>query len=122
MYSKLFNTLCKINEPMNKETFFKISITLLIIQIAFVFLYTFVHFSLKNPYHIVILFFVFLVLIAIPILYMYFILSTKRIWDITGSKLKSLAINIPLFVASIIVFPLLIVVYVCLLLIEGKAQ
>ncbi len=114
-------SLIKIDKPMDRFTFFKQSVILLVVQILSVGMYAFLHFKIITPILFLLLFILFLFLIEIPILYVYYVMSSKRLWSIFGSKV-SFIIYLPIFIISIPLIFLLIIEYFLLLILPEKSE
>lgn len=118
--SDLFS-LFKIDKPMDRFTFFKQSVILLVFQIFSVGMYAFLHFKIITPILFLLLFILFLLLVEFPVLYIYYVMSSKRLWSIFGSKV-SLIIYLPVFIISIPLIFLLIIEYFLLLILPEKSE
>lgn len=108
----------KLKMPLTREVFFKQSIVLLIIQTLLALFMTYAMFVFKKPWQFILML-IGIIAFEIPILSSYFILSTRRIWNLTGELQKSLFINIVLFALSFMP-PVLIGVYLFLILKSGE--
>ena len=120
MVKHWFEVLFLPKEPLTKEQFFKYSFVLILLQAFMVWLYYVNNFSLTRPFDFIFVFLLLLIFVEIPFLCAYYMLSSKRIWDITGEKLLSFFLNIILMFVSILLLPLFVVVYVLLLLLPSK--
>lgn len=122
MLKTLFNVLFSVDEPIKKEEFFKYSFVLILFQVLLVWFYYMKHFSVTRPSMFLLLFILLLIFVEVPFLYIYYMLSSKRVWDISGEKLFSFLINILLMILSIGFLPLFPVIYVFLLLLPSKSE
>lgn len=126
----LYNTgmkiesLLKINSPSGKLEFFKYSIVIGLIQTVCALMFVFLTSDVLGLKSIFWMLFIFVIVIELPLLYLYFIQCARRLWDITGSKNTGLIINTALFVISVIgmiSFPLVtIIIFLVLILCQGK--
>lgn len=108
----------KFKMPLTREVFFKQSIVLLIIQTLLALFMTYAMFVFRKPWQFILIL-VLVIGFEIPVLSSYFVLSTRRIWNLTGELQKSLLINIVLFGLSFMP-PILIGVYLFLILKSGE--
>lgn len=108
----------KLKMPLTREVFFKQSIVLLIIQTLLALFMTYAMFVFRKPWQFILIL-VLVIGFEIPVLSSYFVLSTRRIWNLTGELQKSLLINIVLFGLSFMP-PILIGVYLFLILKSGE--
>lgn len=108
----------KFKMPLTREVFFKQSIVLLIIQTLLALFMTYAMFVFRKPWQFILIL-VLVIGFEIPVLSSYFVLSTRRIWNLTGELQKSLLINIVLFALSFMP-PILIGVYLFLILKSGE--
>lgn len=108
----------KLKMPLTREVFFKQSIVLLIIQTLLALFMTYAMFVFRKPWQFILIL-VLVIGFEIPVLSSYFVLSTRRIWNLTGELQKSLLINIVLFALSFMP-PILIGVYLFLILKSGE--
>lgn len=116
-----FKSLYKINEPICRFDFFKIVTALIIFQLAGAGLSILVYkLWCDTPIQFLVLFFMYVILIQIPVLYVYFITSTQRIWDIIRKYPLCIWINIPLVILSVFFAPLFIVSIIILILAGGR--
>ncbi len=122
MFKNLPKDLFVINEPMKRETYFKFSICLIALQVLLVLLFTGINFVIKVPAQFVLLFLALMAFVLIPFLYMYFIICTKRIWDITDDKFNAIWISAIAFIFCIIKFPLFILMFIILVLIPSRGK
>lgn len=118
------DNILKINSPSGRFDFFKYSIAIVVLQTLFSVVFLFLTgdiFGLKSIFWLP---FVFVIFIELPLLYLYFIQCSKRLWDITGSKKAGILANVVLFVISfigMISFPLItVIIYLVLILCQGK--
>lgn len=121
---KIIDNLLKINNPSGRLEFFKYTMGIVVLQTICAFVFVFLTSDIFGLKSLLWLPFVFVFFIELPLLYMYFIQCTKRLWDITGSSKTGILVNIFLFIISfigMISFPLLIVIiYLILILFQGK--
>ena len=115
-------TLLTINLPMNKEKFFKFSFVLILIQVFLVLTYWHNFFTETKPSEIILSYITLIAFVEIPFLYIYYILSTKRLWDILGDKYTSIFANIIILILSIAILPLFPLIYILLLLMPSKSD
>jgi hypothetical protein len=108
----------KLKMPLTREVFFKQSIVLLIIQTLLALFMTYAMFVFRKPWQFILIL-VLVIGFEIPVLSSYFVLSTRRIWNLTGELQKSLLINVVLFALSFMP-PVLIGVYLFLILKSGE--
>lgn len=108
----------KFKMPLTREVFFRQSIVLLIIQTILALFMTYAMFVFRKPWQFILIL-AFVIGFEIPVLSSYFVLSTRRIWNLTGELQKSLWINIVLFGLSFMP-PVLIGVYLFLILKSGE--
>ena len=108
----------KFKMPLTREVFFKQSIVLLIIQTLLALFMTYAMFVFRKPWQFILIL-ALVIGFEIPVLSSYFVLSTRRIWNLTGELQKSLLINIVLFALSFMP-PILIGVYLFLILKSGE--
>ena len=120
MIKTIFENIFTINKPLKKEDFFKYSFVLILFQMIMVWFFYIKYFSFTKPSEFVLTFILSIALVEIPFLYIYYVLSTKRIWDILGEKNLSLLLNIILMAAAIIILPLFPIIYIMLLLLPSK--
>lgn len=117
-------SLLKINSPSGKLEFFKYSIVIGLIQTICAFMFVFLTSDVLGLESIFWLPFLFVIVIELPLLYLYFIQCARRLWDITGNKNAGLIISTVLFVISVIgmiSFPLVtIIIFLVLILCQGK--
>ena len=117
-------SLLKINSPSGKLEFFKYSIVIGLIQTICAFMFVFLTSDVLGLKSIFWLSFLFVIVIELPLLYLYFIQCARRLWDITGNKNAGLIISTVLFVISVIgmiSFPLVtIIIFLVLILGQGK--
>jgi len=120
----IVDNLLKINNPTGKLEFFKYSISIALLQLLFALLFVFLTGDVIGLKSIIWLPLLFVIFIELPLLYLYFIQYSKRLWDITGSKSTAIIINIILFVISVIGMisfpPVTIIIYLVLILCQGK--
>jgi len=116
--------LLKINSPSGKLEFFKYTLIIGLIQTVCAFMFVFLTSDVLGLKSIFWMPFIFVIVIELPLLYLYFIQCARRLWDITGSKNTGLIINTALFVISVIgmiSFPLVtIIIFLVLILCQGK--
>lgn len=98
MKNKILNGYLKIDEPINRETYFKYSICLILLQVILVLIFAGINFLIKVPAQFILLFIVFMVFVEIPILYMFFSLCSKRLWDIIQDKFISILVCAIIFI------------------------
>lgn len=110
-----------IDKPMDRLTFFRQSVILLLVQIICVLIYAFIHFQIVTPILFLALFVFFLIFVEFPILYLYFIMSSKRIWSAFGIRISTL-LYCPIFIISIPLIFLLIIEYFLLLILPEKSE
>lgn len=113
-YSDSKTNLLKIDMPIGKLRFFVNSIILFIIQMIVIALYYLCYFITKSPESFLILFGIFLLVFGIPLLYLNFVNTVKRMWDIAGTFHRGLWLSVGLFVISFIcvfLFPLAILFF-----------
>lgn len=113
-YNDSKTNLLKFDMPIGKLRFFVNSIILFIIQMIVVALYYLCYFITKSPESFIILFGIFSLIFGIPLLYLNFVNTTKRMWDITGTFHKGLWFSVGLFVTSFIcvfLFPIAILFF-----------
>ena len=115
-------TLLTINLPMNREKFFKFSFVLILIQVCLVLTYWHNFFMETKPSEIVLSYITLIAFVEIPFLYIYYIISTKRLWDILGDKYRSIFANIIILIFSIAILPLFPLIYILLLLLPSKSD
>lgn len=115
-------TLLTINLPMNREKFFKFSFVLILIQVCLVLTYWHNFFMETKPSEIVLSYITLIAFVEIPFLYIYYIISTKRLWDILGDKYRSIFANIIFLIFSIAILPLFPLIYILLLLLPSKSD
>lgn len=108
----------KFRTPLTREVFFRQSMVLLIIQTLLALFMTYAMFVFKKPWQFVLML-AFLIGFEIPVMCSYFVLSTRRIWNLIGELQKSLLINVVLFALSFMP-PVLIGVYIFLILKSGE--
>lgn len=117
-------SLLKINSPSGKLEFFKYSIVIILIQTICALIFVFLASDTLGLKSIFWLPFLFVIVIELPLLYLYFIQCARRLWDITGNKNAGLIINTVLFAISVIgmiSFPLItIIIFLVLILCQGK--
>ena len=101
MKNKILNGYLKIDEPMKRETYFKYSICLILLQVILVLIFAGINFLIKVPAQFILLFIVFMIFVEIPILYMFFSLCSKRIWDLTKDKFISILACAIIFIISL---------------------
>lgn len=122
-YNDSKTNLLKFDMPIGKLRFFVNSIILFIIQMIVVALYYLCYFITKSPESFIILFGIFSLIFGIPLLYLNFVNTTKRMWDITGTFHKGLWFSVGLFVTSFIcvfLFPIAILFfYFAMILMPG---
>lgn len=122
-YNDSKTNLLKFDMPIGKLRFFVNSIILFIIQMLVVALYYLCYFITKSPESFIILFGIFSLIFGIPLLYLNFVNTTKRMWDITGTFHKGLWFSVGLFVTSFIcvfLFPIAILFfYFAMILMPG---
>lgn len=114
----------KINRPINRLQFFKYTVCIILLQVILSVLLPFVIGRISFIWS----FFIFPIILAIfvilPLLYLYFIQFSKRLWDITESSQIGIISSIIVFIAivlSVSAFPVLAVsIYLTLILIPGK--
>ena len=109
-----------IDKPMDRLTFFRQSVVLLCVQIISVLIYAFIHFHIVTPILFIALFVFFLLFVEFPVLYLYFIMSSKRIWSAFGVRVSTL-LYCPIFIISILLIFLLIFEYFALLILPEKS-
>lgn len=108
----------KLNTPLTKEVFFKQSIILIILQSILALFMASAMFIYKKPWEFIIIFFI-IIIFEIPLLTSYFIMTTRRLWNITGKRQQALLINIPMFVISFTPPIFLIIFYIYFILKSG---
>ncbi len=108
----------KFKMPLTREVFFRKTMVLLVIQTLLALFMTYAMFVFKKPWQFVLML-AFIIGFEIPVLCSYFVLSTRRIWNLTGQLQKSLLINVVLFALSFMP-PVLIGVYIFLILKSGE--
>ncbi len=122
-YNDSKTNLLKFDMPIGKLRFFVNSIILFIIQMIVVALYYLCYFITKSPESFIILFGIFSLIFGIPLLYLNFVNTVKRMWDITGTFHKGLWFSVGLFVTSFIcvfLFPIAILFfYFAMILMPG---
>lgn len=120
----IVDNLLKINNPTGKLKFFKYSISIALAQLVFALLFVFLTANIFGFKSIIWFPLIFVIFIELPLLYLYFIQCSKRLWDITGRKNIAIIINIFLFLISVIGMisfpPVTIIIYLVLILCQGK--
>ena len=122
MMKFISDNFLKINEPMGRETYFKRAICLIALQVLLVLIYAGVTFMVKIPSQFVLMFLGFMFFIEIPFLYVYFILCTKRLWDITGDKFNAIWISAIACIFSIFKAPLFLLMFIILILLPTRGK
>ena len=116
--------LLKINSPSGKLEFFKYAVIIGLIQTVCALMFVFLTSDVLGLKSIFWMPFIFVIVIELPLLYLYFIQCARRLWDITGNKNAGLIISTVLFVISVIgmiSFPLVtIIIFLVLILCQGK--
>ena len=116
--------LLKINSPSGKLEFFKYAVIIGLIQTVCALMFVFLTSDVLGLKSIFWKPFIFVIVIELPLLYLYFIQCARRLWDITGNKNTGLIINTALFVISVIgmiSFPIVtIIIFLVLILCQGK--
>ena len=119
-----FENLLKINNPIGRFEFFKYSILIAILQLIFALIFVYATSNILGLKSIIWFPLVFAIFIELPLLYLYFVQSAKRLWDITGEKYNAIIINIFIFIISVIgmisFVPLALIIYLVLILRQGK--
>lgn len=122
--NSILENFLKINRPINRLEFFKYTICMLLTQFVLSLLILF----LMEKFIVIESSFLFLILFSIiiilPLLYLYFVQFSKRLWDITESSNIGIISSIIIFIIMSITmaeFPALgIAIYLTLILIPGK--
>ena len=122
MNNTILRGLIKIDEPMGRETYFKFSICLIALQILLVLMYAGITFTVKIPAQFVLMFLAFMFLVEIPFLYMFFVLCTKRIWDITDDKFNALWISAIALIFSLFIPPMFVLMFIVLVLLPSRGK
>jgi uncharacterized membrane protein YhaH (DUF805 family) len=119
-----FDNLLKINNPSGRLEFFKYSICIAVLQLIFALVFLFLTSNVLGAKSIIWLPPFFVILFELPLLYLYFIQSAKRLWDITGNRNSAIMVNIFVFIISVIGMisfaPLALIIYLVLILCQGK--
>ena len=119
-----FENLLKINNPIGRFEFFKYSILIAILQLIFALIFVYATSNILGLKSIIWFPLVFAIIVELPLLYLYFVQSAKRLWDITGEKNNAIIINIFVFIISVIGMisfaPLALIIYLVLILCQGK--
>ena len=119
-----FDNILKINRPSGRLEFFKYSIYIAALQLIFALAFLFLTGNILGVKSIILLPLIFVILFELPLLYLYFIQSAKRLWDITGERNSAIIINVFVFIISVIgmiSFALLtLIIYLVLILCQGK--
>jgi len=116
--------LCLIKTPCDRFNFFQKSIILFIIQLFFGIIFWTLTSYVTGIKSILWLTPVFLLFVELPLLYLYFVLSARRIWSILGVFKLSVAVAVILFIVSVvgfIYFPILaVLIYIMFLLLPER--
>ena len=119
-----FENLLKINNPIGRFEFFKYSILIAILQLIFALIFVYATSNILGLKSIIWFPLAFAIIVELPLLYLYFVQSAKRLWDITGEKNNAIIINIFIFIISVIGMisfaPLALIIYLVLILCQGK--
>ena len=117
-------SISKINNPIGRLEFFKYSVAIVALQTIFAFVFVFLTGNVLGLKSIFWFPFIFIIFIELPLLFLYFVQCSKRLWDITGSRQAGILTNILLFIISfigMISFPLVtVIIYLILILVQGK--
>lgn len=112
----------KIDNKFDERTFFVNSVILFLIQLVVAFIYTFTYFALDKIWIPLALFVG--IIMLLPIVYFNFVITSKRIWDITGVKNLSIILTIVLFIIlgiCLYIFPIAFFIsYFLLLILPGN--
>lgn len=123
MNSTLVN-LVKINCPISRVKFFKYTFCIALLQIIFSLFFIFFTEKVFTGRLIIYATVTFVAFIMLPLLYLYFVQYTKRLWDITKSSNFGILAGAIIFVVSVIsmvISPALtIAIYLTLILLPGK--
>ncbi len=119
-----FENLLKINNPSGRLEFFKYTILIAILQLIFALIFVYATSNILGLKSIIWFPLAFAIIVELPLLYLYFVQSAKRLWDITGEKNNAIIINIFIFIISVIGMisfaPLALIIYLVLILCQGK--
>lgn len=119
-----FENFLKINNPSGRLEFFKYTILIAILQLIFALIFVYAMKNILGLKSIIWFPLVFAIIVELPLLYLYFVQSAKRLWDITGEKNNAIIINIFVFIISVIGMisfaPLAFIIYLVLILCQGK--
>lgn len=119
-----FENFLKINNPSGRLEFFKYTILIAILQLIFALIFVYAMKNILGLKSIIWFPLVFAIIVELPLLYLYFVQSAKRLWDITGEKNNAIIINIFVFIISVIGMinfaPLALIIYLVLILCQGK--
>ena len=122
--NNIIENLLIVNRPINRFEFFKYTICMTILELALAFIFILLAEKVYESQIILLMPIIFSIFIILPLLYLYSVQFSKRLWDITkDNKAGLLAGIIILIIAaiSIIVFPALTVaIYLTLILLPGK--
>ncbi len=122
MKNLILNNFLKINEPIGRETYLKCSVCLIALQVLLVLLYAGINFMIKIPAQFILLFLAFMIFVELPVLYVYFVLSTKRIWDVTEDKFNALWISAIATIFAVIKPPLFVLMFIVLVLLPTRGK
>ena len=119
-----FENFLKINNPSGRLEFFKYTILIAILQLIFALIFVYAMKNILGLKSIIWFPLVFAIIVELPLLYLYFVQSAKRLWDITGEKNNAIIINIFVFIISVIGMinfaPLALIIYLVLIFCQGK--
>lgn len=122
--NNIIENLLIVNRPINRFEFFKYTICMTILELALAFIFILLAEKVYESQIILLMPIIFSIFIILPLLYLYSVQFSKRLWDITKDNKAGLLSGIIILIISaigIIVFPALTVaIYLTLILLPGK--
>ena len=121
--SSFIENVLFVNHPINRLEFFKYTGCMAVIQLILSVIFIILTENIVELQFIITPV-IFSLIVIFPLLYLYFVQFSKRLWDITENKHTSIISGLIIFTVSvvgIIVFPVLtIAIYLTLILLPGK--
>ena len=122
--NEVLKRIFQISEPSNRAQFFKITLCIALLQfsLSFIFIYFTEKSAVVQSVFWIPIMYSFVVIL--PLLYLYLVQYSKRLWDITADKQMGVVAGIIFFLISVIctlTFPIVtLAIYLTLILLPGK--